>query len=210
MSQKHLVIGVCGGSGSGKTTFVNKLREIYGPEDICYLSSDNYYHPKESQLVDSNGIRNFDLPEAIDVNRLTSDIESLISGKSITKTEYTFNNSKATAREIQLHPKKIFIIEGLFIYHYKALQKYFDLKLFVHASDVIKVLRRINRDKTERNYPLSDVTYRYQYHVLPAYDKFISLYKDEADLVINNNRSFDKALSVVSAYIKQQLKAHLR
>ena len=207
MSKNQLVIGVSGGSGSGKTTFVDQLKKNLQNTEVCYLSLDNYYHPKEKQSEDILGYRNFDLPQSIDIDALISDLESLISGNKVNRIEYTFNNDESLAKEITLIPSKVYIIEGLFIYHYPELQKFFDLKLFVDAKDVLKVLRRIKRDKNERNYPISDVSYRYQHHVLPSYEKYIEVYKDSCDIVINNNDSFDKSLAVISSYIKDQLKS---
>lgn len=201
----HLVIGVCGGSGSGKTTFVNALKDRLSKDDICFISLDNYYFPRDKQHKDENGIQNFDLPGSIDVQELINDLNQLFEGKEVVRKEYTFNNAELVESEITLRPKKVYIIEGLFIYHYKQLKELFDLKLFVDANDVLKVIRRIERDKNERNYPLSDVTYRYQNHVLPSYEQYIHKYKGEADIVINNNVSFENALEVILCFVKQKL-----
>ncbi len=205
MKEKHLVIGVSGGSGSGKTTFVNALRDNLKERRVCFLSLDNYYLPRDEQAVDDAGFKNFDLPGSIDVRALVSDLETLISGNDIVRTEYTFNNSKSVAKEIRLVPADVYIIEGLFIYHYEELRKFFDLKLFVDAKDVLKVIRRIERDRIERNYPITDVAYRYQNHVLPSYEQYIGIYKDDCDIVINNNDTFHRSLAVMTAYINHHL-----
>ena len=81
-----------------------------------------------------------------------------------------------------------------------------DLSVLIHAKDNLKIIRRINRDKTERNYPLEDVLYRYEHHVAPAYDKYIDPYIDELDLIINNNKSFDRGVDVLTAFIREHLK----
>jgi uridine kinase len=205
MSKNQLVIGVSGGSGSGKTTFVNNLKDSIDNAQVCFLSLDNYYKPREEQQEDASGYKNFDLPDSINIDTLIKDLQALMSGEKVQRTEYTFNNNKSVSKEITLSPSKIYVIEGLFIYHYPELQKYFDLKLFVEAKDVFKVLRRIKRDKEERNYPISDVSYRYQHHVLPSYEKYIKVYREDCDIVINNNESFDKSLKVIKAFINHQL-----
>jgi uridine kinase len=205
MKEKNLVIGVSGGSGSGKTTFVNALRDNLKDQRVCFLSLDNYYLPRDKQEVDSAGYKNFDLPESIDIKALINDLETLMSGTDVPRTEYTFNNSKSVKREIILVPADVYIIEGLFIYHYPELKKFFDLKLFVDAKDVLKVIRRIERDRIERNYPITDVAYRYQNHVLPSYEQYIGVYKDDCDIVINNNDTFRRSLMVITSYIKDFL-----
>jgi len=205
MVEKQLVIGVCGGSGSGKTTFVNALKKNLDGQKVCFLSLDNYYLPRDQQEIDNAGVKNFDLPGSIDADALINDLTQLIAGKEVIRKEYTFNNSESVAQEIRLMPSDVYIIEGLFIYHYPELQKFFDLKLFVDAKDVLKVIRRIERDRTERNYPISDVSYRYQNHVLPSYERYIKIYKDSCDLVINNNDTFHRSLAVVTVYIERLL-----
>ena len=95
--------------------------------------------------------------------------------------------------------------EGLFVFHYKKIRKQLDLKVFVHAKENLKVIRRIQRDRVERNYPLDDVLYRYQNHVLPAFEKYIEPYKRNADLIINNNKSFEKGLQVFQHFLKAKL-----
>lgn len=97
------------------------------------------------------------------------------------------------------------IIEGLFIYHYPELRSLFDLKLFVHAKDNLKLIRRIKRDRVERNYPLEDVIYRYEHHVMPAFEKYIEAYREDSDIIINNNKSFENSLEVIRAFIHSKL-----
>ncbi len=196
------LIGISGGSGSGKTSFLNGLKECLDPDQACFISFDDYYKPREDQKKDAEGVSNFDLPESMEVEAIVKDLESLTQGKSIKRLEYVFNNENATPEELIIKPAKVIIVEGLFIYHYPTLKERFDLKLFVDADDELKIIRRIKRDKEERNYPLEDVLYRYKNHVIPSYRQFIEPYVKEMDIIINNNHSFDQSLKVICQFIK--------
>jgi len=202
MSEKAQIIGICGGSGSGKTTFLSALKERLSERSITYISLDDYYIPREEQKTDEKGIKNFDLPTAIDDQALVSDLKRLLDGESVEKPKYTFNSSTAKPSTFTLESAKLYVIEGLFIYHYEELAKMFDLKIYIDVSNELKIIRRIKRDQAERNYPLEDVLYRYENHVLPSYEKYIGVYKSEADLIINNFNGFEKGLEVVTNHIK--------
>lgn len=199
------VIGLAGGSGSGKTTFMESLKQQLEGFPVTFISLDDYYLPREEQYVDENGIKNFDLPSSIDSEALLNDIQKLKSGEKILRTEYTFNNEKKAPKMIEFESNPIIIIEGLFIYHYEELFKMIDLKLFVNAPPYSKIIRRIKRDRLERNYPLDDVLYRYQHHVMPSYEQYIQPYMDKSDLVINNLMNMDASLEVVLGFIKGKL-----
>jgi len=196
------LIGICGGSGSGKTSFVKELKKNLEGLDVCFISFDDYYRPREEQVVDENGVKNFDLPESMEIEQFYKDLESLSNGESITRMEYSFNNELAEPKEITIESGKVILIEGLFIYYFKKLKEQFDLKVFISADDEIKIIRRIQRDQTERNYPLDDVLYRYRNHVIPSYKKYIEPFVGEMDLIVNNNKTYKMAAEVISAYVK--------
>lgn len=203
--KKPLVIGITGGSGSGKTTFINQLREGFPKKKICLLSMDNYYHPIEMQKQDERGIVNFDRPKSIDKEAYTKDLQKLIDGKTVKKEEYTFNSKLVEPNMLIFKSAPVIITEGLFVFHYKHVRRLIDLRIYLHAKDNLKVIRRINRDKVERNYPLEDVLYRYEHHVMPAYEKYVAPYREEADLIVNNNSDFNMGLKVVRGFLKDYL-----
>jgi len=130
---------------------------------------------------------------------------TLKSGKAIIREEYTFNNKELTPKLLHFNPAPIIIVEGLFILYFEEIRKILDLSLFVQAKDNLKVIRRIRRDQTERNYPIDDVLYRYENHVMPAYEKYIKPFADDVDIIINNNKHFDQALHVVKGFITSYL-----
>ncbi len=194
---KPYIVGITGGSGSGKTTFLRNLSEGYSAEEVCILSMDNYYKPRTQQVYDENGVQNFDLVDSIDTQTFFKDIIRLVSGETIVKEEYTFNNSLADADMITIKPAPVMILEGLFVMHMKDLRSLLDLKIYIEAKDALKIIRRIKRDQTERNYPLEDVLYRYESHVLPSYEKYIFPYKNDVDIIINNNGNTDAILKIL-------------
>jgi uridine kinase len=196
------LIGITGGSASGKTTFLRRLLASFPEEEICLISQDNYYHPRESQLVDDQGVHNFDLPSSIDAAAYAADVLSISQGNEVRRTEYTFNNAAATPQELVFRPAPIVVVEGIFVFHFEEIAKLLDLKVYIDAQEHVKLHRRIVRDRDERGYDLADVLYRYTHHVAPTYEKYIAPYKHEADLVIPNNRHFDKGLDVLVGFLR--------
>jgi len=204
-SMKPLIIGITGGSGSGKTTFIRELKASFTKQEVCIISQDDYYLPREQQLRDPRGVINFDLPTSIDKKGFVKDLKKLVNGRAYTRQEYTFNNELKNPRLLEFKPAPVVIVEGLFVFHYKKVRKRLDLKVFISAKENLKVIRRIKRDQLERNYPLEDVLYRYEHHVLPAFEQFIQPYVSEADIVVNNNSVFEKGLQVVKGFVRNYL-----
>lgn len=205
MEQKPFIIGITGGSGSGKTTFIRRLRNTFSEDQLCILSQDDYYRPRDMQKVDDQGIINFDLPKSIDKKAFQQDVQKLVEGKIVTREEYTFNNKMAKPKMLFFKPAPIVIVEGIFVFHFHKIRELLDLSVFLHAKENLKVIRRIKRDQVERNYPIDDVLYRYEHHVLPTFEKYIQPYSEMADIVINNNENFENGLSVFTGFIRSKL-----
>lgn len=205
-SGKVLTLGISGGSGSGKTTIVSEVRKRFKTEEVCILSLDDYYLPRAEQLTDENGFTNFDLPRSINESELLRDINLLKKGLAVDRLEYTFNNDAVEPKMLHFVPAPVLIVEGIFIYHYEQVREALDIKIFIEADHDIKLNRRIKRDSVERNYPESDVRYRFKHHVTPSYDQFVAPYKSICDIVINNNISYKNGLAMVLAYLENKLK----
>lgn len=200
-----LIIGVTGGSGSGKSLFLKELLKNFSEKEVCLVTQDNYYRKREEQPVDENGIKNFDLPESIDDEQLLTDLLLLKSGKRVELIEYTFNNPSSTPKVLVFNPAPVIILEGLMVFYWKKIRELVDLSLFVEAKELIKVKRRIIRDAKERGYDLDDVLYRYEHHVAPFYDQFVRPLREGIDIIIPNNKSFDNGLKVIQGYIRNHL-----
>lgn len=196
---KPLVVGITGGSGSGKTRFMEQLLQKL--PDATLHSMDNYYFPIEQQPRDDNGIENFDTPQSIDTEKYAAHLQQLIAGESLEIKEYTFNNDSSTAQTLHVHPAKVILVEGIFVLALENIRSLLDLKLYIEAPDYLMLSRRILRDAEERGYDLSDVLYRYQHHVTPSFKKYIEPSRHWADLVIPNHTNFDKALNVVHHFL---------
>ncbi|MHA8068101.1 uridine kinase [Aquirufa ecclesiirivi] len=205
-NERPYIIGITGGSASGKTLFLQRLMAQFPSEEICLLSQDNYYRPKQHQTKDENGIENFDLPGAIDDEAFAKDVEKLRAGEIVTREEYTFNNSSKVPDILHFYPRKILVVEGIFVFHFPEVAKLLDLKIFIDAQNKIKLKRRIKRDNEERGYDLQDVMYRWKYHVKPTYEEFIRPHKKSCDIVIPNNIHFEKGLEVIVHYLKSRIK----
>ncbi|MBS1487586.1 MAG: uridine kinase [Bacteroidetes bacterium] len=200
-----LTIGITGGSGSGKTFFLQGLSARFTKEQLCLISQDNYYKPRDQQPIDENGVKNFDLPVSIDRETFVQDLLKLKSGQDVVKKEYTFNNPAALPKQLIFKAAPIIVVEGLFVQYFEEIAKLLDLKIFIEAKDHVKLGRRIKRDQIERGYDLDDVLYRYQYHVMPVYESLIEPLKHYADIVIPNNSNFDRSLDVLTTFLRSKL-----
>ncbi len=209
--QHPYLVGITGGSASGKTTFLKRLLAAFPEDQICLISQDNYYHPRESQQVDTQGVINFDLPSSIDSQAFAADMLRITQGQEVSRQEYTFNNKilnpAVVPVKLVFRPAPIVVVEGIFVLHYEEVAKLLDLKVYIDAQEHVKLHRRIVRDRDERGDDLEGVLYRYTHHVVPTYEKFIAPYKHEADVVIPNNRHFDKGLEVLVGFLKGKVVA---
>ena len=204
--QKPYIVGITGGSASGKTTFLNKLLTSFSPENVCLISQDNYYKSREHQTSDLNGVTNFDLPSCIDDKAYAHDVLRVSRGETVYRTEYTFNNPNIIPKQLEFKPAPIVVVEGIFVFYFEEIAKLLDLKVYIDAKEYIKLQRRIVRDKVERGYDLDDVLYRYTHHVAPTYEKYIKPYKNDADIIIPNNNNFEKGLEVLTTFLNAKTK----
>ena len=203
--QHPFLVGITGGSASGKTTFLKRLLEAFPERDICLISQDNYYHPREQQQRDAQGFENFDLPGSIDSSAYAADVSSLRQGLEVRRKEYTFNNPNVLPKELVFRPAPIVVVEGIFVFYFEEIAKLLDLKVYIDAQEHVKLHRRIVRDRDERGYGLDDVLYRYTNHVAPTYEKYIQPFKDDADIIIPNNKHFENGLAVLIGFLKHKV-----
>ncbi len=198
-----ITVGITGGSGSGKTFFLQGLSSRFRADQICLISQDHYYKPRDQQPIDENGVKNFDLPQSIDREAFLHDLLLLKAGQDVHKKEYVFNNPDVEPQMLTFKSAPIIVVEGLFVQYFPEIEKELDLRLFIEAKDHVKLGRRIKRDQIERGYDLDDVLYRYQYHVMPVFEALIEPLKHKADLVVPNNSRVDRALDVVTTFLFQ-------
>lgn len=185
---KPFIIGIAGGSGSGKTFFLNCFLKHFEPNEVCLVSQDDYYLPvAQGMTPEENKLYNFDLPDTIDHNLFELDINKLLNRNTIFKKEYTFNNPNIVPKLLEIKPAPIIIVEGLFILHFREIAKLLNLKIFIDAHEDIALNRRLKRDLAERGYSNEDVLYKWENHVLPAFNEFLLPYKSECDRIITNN-----------------------
>ena len=204
---KPFIIGIAGGSGSGKTFFLNRFLDHFSANEVCLISQDDYYFPVAHNMTpEENKLYNFDIPSTIDHTQFENDINKLINGEVIYKKEYTFNNPNITPQLLEIKPAPILIIEGLFIFHFKEVDDLLDMRIFIDADEEIALQRRLKRDLLERGYSHDDVTYKWENHVVPAYKEFLLPYKRDCHKTVVNNTQTAEHIQAVTDEISKELR----
>ena len=192
MENNNKIFGICGSSGSGKSFIVKYVLENLGSDNVSVIYQDNYYKKREEQTKDANGNYNFDLPSSFYLDEFIYDLKKIKNGEKVEREEYTFNNQDISPKIISVFPKKIILVEGLFLFNNKEIVSLLDRSIFIDCDIDKMVERRIKRDHKIRGYDKSDVIYKYENHVLPAYNNFILPHKETVDKIINND--FDNSI----------------
>lgn len=204
---KPYIIGIAGGSGSGKTFFLKRFLDHFTADEVCLVSQDDYYIPVAHNMTpEENKLYNFDLPRTINAELFESDVNKLVNGETIYKEEYTFNNPNISPKTLEIKPAPILIVEGLFIMHFKGIAEQLDMKIFLDADEGIALERRLKRDLEERGYSHDDVMYKWVNHVVPAYKEFLLPYKNECHKVVINNTNTFQNIQAITDEISQELR----
>jgi uridine kinase len=199
------IIGICGGSGSGKTTIVRKISEVVS--DFAFIPQDSYY--KSAAFMSNANITafNFDHPEAFDNALLIEHLDALKEGRGIDMPTYDFVHHRRTAETVRVEAKRLVIFEGIMIFTNKDVRDRLDLKLFVDTPDDIRFIRRLTRDIKERGRTLDSVIEQYLTVVRPGHYEFIEPTKQYADIIIPEGGANERALDVLVGFIKSVLSA---
>ncbi|WP_316828414.1 uridine kinase [Pedobacter miscanthi] len=205
-NKKPFIIGIAGGSGSGKTFFLNCFLHHFKQDEVTLVSQDDYYIPAGEMTQEENKLYNFDLPSTIDSEQFLRDIKQLMSGEVVYKKEYNFNNPLAVVKILEIKSAPIIIVEGLFILHFKEIAALLDHTIFVDADEQVALDRRIKRDGLERGYPEEDVLYKWQNHVVPAYKEYLLPYREQCNKVVMNNTNEPDEIIAITEDISNDLR----
>lgn len=200
-----LIIGIAGGTGSGKTTVVQQIMNELPHTEVGIISQDSYYRETNSLSFDERALINFDHPRAIDFELLVDHLKELKAGYNIEQPIYSFVTHNRTTDTIITHPRKVMIVEGILILANAELREMCDIKIFVHADPDERLIRRLKRDIAERGRDLDEVLNRYQTTLKPMHEQFIEPTKAFADIIIPNDKYNTVAIDVVRAVITQRL-----
>lgn len=198
-----IMIGIAGGTGSGKSTFTNRLKERFG-DDVTVIYHDNYYRRRDDMTYEERTKINYDHPSALETDLLIKHLKSLKEGESIDCPIYDFTQHNRSDKSYTIHPSKIFLIEGILIFSDEQLRDLFDIKIFVEADADERILRRIVRDVKERGRDLENIMEQYLTTVKPMHYLYVEPTKTTADIIINSGMN-DVAFDVVSAKIEKLL-----
>jgi uridine kinase len=200
-----LIIGITGGTGSGKTTVVNQIVKHLPDNEVCVISQDSYYKATDNLSYEERTKINFDHPRAIDFDLIVKHLKELKLFKTIEQPVYSFVTHNRTENTVKTHPKKVIIVEGILIFNNEELRNLFDIKIFVHADTDERLIRRVRRDIAERGRNIDEVLNRYQDTLKPMHQQFIEPTKNFADIIIPNDRHNTVAIDIVRTVINERL-----
>jgi uridine kinase len=205
MSTTPLVIGIAGGSGSGKTTVAQEILNRVGAAKIAYLPHDAYYKDLSGLPPAQRAEVNFDHPNSLESELLCEHIEQLKAGNTIELPVYDFANHRRTEQTIPIAPRRVIIVEGILIYAEPELRKRFDIKIFVDTDSDLRLIRRMTRDITERGRTTESIIQQYLKTVRPMHLEFVEPSKRYADIIIPEGGFNAAALDMVVARINNLL-----
>lgn len=201
-----LIIGIAGGTGSGKTTVVKKIVESLPAGSVAVIPQDSYYNDQSSLPLEVRKKTNFDHPDAFDWELFEKQIADLRHGRAIEQPTYSYLVCTRLPETIHVEPKDVIIIEGIMSLYDKELRDLMDLKVFVDAEPDERLLRVISRDMVERGHPLEMLIHKYRDVLKPMHDQFIEPTKQFADIIVPNGGNNQKAIDILTMYIHRHLK----
>lgn len=198
-----MLIGIAGGTGSGKTTFSEGLTSLF-PNDITVISFDNYYKPQDHLSMEERVKTNYDCPDALDTDLLVKHLRTLRDGESIDMPNYDFRIHTRKQEYTRLAPSPIIIVDGILAFHDERLREMFDIKIYTDADADERILRRLRRDVNERGRDIDGVIHQYLNTVKPMHHIYVEPTRKYADIVINGGKN-KIALDIVASRITKRL-----
>ena len=201
-----LVIGIAGGTGSGKTTVVKKIMEQFPEKEVAILSHDSYYYDNSGLSLEERRMKNYDHPDSIEFDLMIEHVKELRQGNPIREPIYSFITCTRSEETNRVEPKKVLIIEGILCLANKALRDLMDIKVFVDCDSDVRLSRVVMRDILERGRNIEQVLSRYEKTVRPSHLLFIEPTKRFADIIIPQGGMNQVAITILTNHISQTLK----
>lgn len=201
-----IIIGIAGGTGSGKTTVVKKLMNVIPKGHVAVLGQDSYYNDNKDLSFAERERINYDHPRSIDFDLLISHLNDLKNGKEIEEPIYSYITHSRTEDYKVIHPKDIIIVEGILVFTNEELRNLCDIKIFVHADADERLIRRMRRDISERGRDIDEVLNRYETMLKPMHNQFIEPTMKYADIIVPVGGDNIVAIDVIASMIKEKLR----
>ena len=199
-----LVLGIAGGTASGKTTVARKIHEAFASR-VAFIDQDSYYRPLDHLSLEERREVNFDHPDAFDSEMLVAHVKALKAGQSVEKPVYDFVTSTRQPRTVAVNSADLILIEGILVLHMEALRQEMDVRIFVETEDDVRIIRRLTRDIKERGRDFDHVIHQYFRHVRPMHMAFVEPSKRWADIVVPHGGNNEIAIDMLVGAIKARL-----
>lgn len=200
-----VIIGIAGGSGSGKTTVLRRIIEAFGSDEIAVLDHDAYYQDLSDHPPEERERFNFDHPDALETGLMREHLDELVEGETIQKPIYDFTTHSRKEETETVEPRPVVIIEGILVLAEPELEEAMDIKIYVDTADDIRLMRRIRRDIQERGRAIDGVLRQYERTVRPMHIEFVEPSKRKADIIIPRGGHNHVAIQMVLARIQDLL-----
>jgi len=202
-----VVVGIAGGTASGKTTVARKIREALKRTRVAFLDQDSYYKDLSDLTLEERREVNFDHPDAFDTALMVRHIRALEAGRAVNKPVYDFVTSTRERRSTKVSPGDIILVEGILVLHITAIRAELDVRIFVDAEDDVRIIRRLTRDIKERGRDFDHVVTQYFRHVRPMHMGFVEPSKRYADIIVPHGGNNDTAIEMLVGALRARLGA---
>jgi len=201
-----LVVGIAGGTASGKTTVARKLHEALETSGVAFIDQDSYYRDLSHLTFEERREVNFDHPDAFDTELLVKHLAALKAGQAVQKPIYDYVQSTRTTKSTTVHPAELILIEGILVLHTEPVRRELDVRIFVETEDDVRIIRRLTRDIKERGRDFDHVVTQYFRHVRPMHMAFVEPSKRWADIVVPHGGNNDIAIDMLVGALRSRLK----